>query len=195
MAISSYAWHSMWKADWRVADENHAMEWLQISMLAAAAGAYFIRSYHAAKVVDRFTWAVMMLICLCFMLRELDLELLLPDPVAVLIERGLRIVVVVAWLILGAFAWQHRRELVGNTLLFIKSLPGIFILAGGVLYVIAWPLDRTHVLPLSDRQAMFVEELIECHATMLLLIAAVSNWRKRQLAGDSVTERLPLVTS
>lgn len=170
--VTSILWYVAWRRNPKIAAEHHLLEWVQAAALIVAA-ALFINSWRrAANVVDRFAWFGLGLVCLTIAMRELAIRRLVADPIGNILHQSIRGLSVAAWVGYFIIAAGHRRVLVTGFVAFCRSSNGRLAIAGGVFFFAGWPFDRLKYT-LLGLSSVFVEEMLEFHASMLLLLAGV----------------------
>jgi hypothetical protein len=76
------------------------------------------------------------------------------------------------WLCLLILARRHARAISRVFVKWLRSPAGWAMIAGGIFYGLTWPLDK-HLLNLPGPLNMFLEELSDSIATMLILLSSV----------------------
>lgn len=146
------------------------MEWVQIVFLLLAAGGFAWKLRQRPILEDRLTWWGMLLLVLFFAERELDIRVVTRLPIAMQAEKGFRIAIELAILWFLFRAVPRWPALLRNLPRFLASRCCVAFVTGCFLYVVASQIDRLHSAEHFRRE--FAEELVEFHATFLLLIAS-----------------------
>jgi hypothetical protein len=182
---TSYAWWLLWSFDYSVASEGRLMEWGQAGFLVAAAAVLIGHLRSRPGLEDRLAWWGLSLLFLSLASREIEMRLLSRTQPVLMTEKGLRVLLAVAWVWYGFRAVPRWPEMLRYLRPFLSSRTGLLFMAGAGLYLFSWFFDKNHRIPFLTRQ--FVEELIEFHATFLMLCAAL-------LAQPLKTQSEPAIT-
>lgn len=167
----SYVWYLGWEHNRRIGAENGPLEWAQIGMLACAAAICLANWLRSRPIEHRICWFGAGLLSVSIIVRELDIAEF-PIGGATQLELLLRLAVVAAWIALAW--WTARNGSVLRTLAkaMLFSWSSMLLMAGIALYISTWPFD--HIKFTDKNTSRFIEELIEFHATALLLLSALT---------------------
>lgn len=160
-------------------DENGIFESGQVALLCIGALGYWWLAV-AGVMETRLVHGTLGLLCISFVLRELDVEhLSVPELVKLLgsgIGRNLLLLCLWVWLA-GLYC-----RLIPNKVAFVKdfcrSRTGIAVLVCGTLLILSALLDRGY-LPLPHLRLL--EELVEIHAYLMLVLPALARAKSRLL--------------
>jgi hypothetical protein len=69
----------------------------------------------------------------------------------------------------------------GSFLVWIKGSQGVFLIVGGIFYLVADLFDKK-MFPMRFEEHIFVEESLELYATIFMAASAVSSlvWARKQ---------------
>jgi hypothetical protein len=153
------------------AAEDHWLEWVQVLLLLATAILH-------ARSAGRSGWPAVLhvglgLLTLSFAVREVDIDRLGSSPNWLLAERVIRAGVGVLWLWWGWRMWRRRGAVWALWPGVLRELWVHLTLIAGVLFVVAWLLDR-ELLPLAKDLSRFLEEMVELQADAAMLAAALA---------------------
>lgn len=152
--------------------ENGLIESLQAG-LAAVACVIYLATVAFEKRPDRLLLLFCALLCYAFFVREVDVETFDVPRALVLIASGkgrtLSLAVAVAAICLYA-ALTDAARYAKAAVQFLRSRPGVLLMAGGVFLVIGELAEKTPLIP----QHVFVEEMAELLGYVLILLSSIS---------------------
>lgn len=151
-----------------VYDENGPLENLQAVLLAISC-IVFLAPVVMQKESEKLTLIFCSLLCYSFAVRELDVERFNVPEVVKFIGSGIgrNISLVVGFTILvmyAGFKFSYYKKI---GILFLRSRPGILLMAGGLLLVIGDVFEKRHFL-----HHAFFEELFELLGYVSILLSA-----------------------
>jgi hypothetical protein len=159
---------------WVTALENGAMENAQALAVFVSLCLF---SFSAARERNskRVFFTGMALLCLSFLLREVDVEDLDVYRVLILLTSGFgrNLLLVLLWSFYLSLVFKHSRSLWQLFTGWAKSFSGQAMIMAGIFFVLGWPFDR-EILPVSANISRLLEELLELNGHLLILLSSVS---------------------
>jgi hypothetical protein len=137
----------------------------------------FLFAAVSSDTCERFFYSSLVLLCVTFLLRELDMEDYGLHPVITGLTSGPG-----RNLLLG-FLWAYflllflRGPQDSSRVLYewIRSLEGRLMMAAGFFFLSAWPLDR-EMFQMSSHTSRVLEELLELNGYFLFGLSSVSTY-------------------
>jgi len=171
-------WLALYLAGYRIAHENGLMENQQALCLALAALMFALAARGQSTRPDKLFCVSLMLFCFMFLLRELELKgERAPHWVQfILTSKPKKILLASCWLLLLIVALRHVRPICQAFVRWLRTPAGCIMIVGGIFYGLTWPFDK-ELFNLPKSQNMFLEELGDSIATMLILLSGVWTWR------------------
>jgi len=164
--------------DVAVYDENGPLENLQAFLLAISC-ILFLVPVVMQKNSEKLLLTFCSLLCYGFVLRELDVERFDVPEVVKFIGSGIgrNISLIVGFTIIVIYAGFRFSYYKRAGILFLKSRPGILLMAGGLLLVIGDLFEKRHFI-----HHAFFEELFELSGYVSILLSAIAANCKRTLS-------------
>jgi hypothetical protein len=180
IALCAGLWIALYLAGYRIAQENGWMENQQALCLAGATLMFAIVSRRQTFTPEKLFCISLALFCFTFLLREIELPGgRFPDWARSLLTGKLRRVWLAGlWLALLIIARREVRSIFQVFVSWLRTPSGCVMILGGVFYAATWPLDK-HLLHLSGPLNMFLEELGDSIATLLILQSSL--WAGRAI--------------
>lgn len=177
----------LWTRDAAVVDENNLVETSQAILLVAAAAVHGWRCSSAHWRAGGTIHLGLALLCFTMAVREVDIDQLGDRDIMETLELVLRWMIVAAWIGLGFKVAGVISEWIRNTRQIAGGSVFVFTVAGCVLYLCSWPLDKyPERFSESEDLVQFFEELFQLHGTLLLFAGA---WMR--VTSSSSNESLP----
>lgn len=182
-------WVVLYAAGVPVADESGPMENLQVLCLGVGAALFTWKARGTRRRAERLLYLALALFFVSFLLREIDAEdFRLPQGLIELLDGRSRAVWLGAlWLVVLMLFLRQAQETWSAFLRWVGTRAGRLLLVGGLAYVLAWPLDKRLIL-IPRPTLLFLEELVETAATLLMLFSAVATYQLRTEPQPSPTE-------
>jgi hypothetical protein len=171
-------WITLHSLGFRIARENGLMENQQAACLSLAALTFAVAARRATSRATRCFAISLGLFCLMFLLRELELDRMRAPQALKYLFTGARrnLIILCLWTTLGAVGWKVRGSIWRTFTHWLGTGAGKLMLVAGALYGLTWPLDK-EFLPLAKGTSMFVEELGDSSATLLICFSAALTLR------------------
>jgi hypothetical protein len=161
-----------WLGDAGVTEENRLLENAQVAFLLFAALLHGSRWRRADGVVARDFYACLGLLCLSMVVREVDIDRLGEKAIFAPLEKGVRGLLVLGWLMVGGLLFRHRLTLwMSKRTLFFSSC-SLVSLIGISAYGFSWFFDK-EIFPLVGPVQKLMEESIQLSGTFLFAAAAI----------------------
>jgi hypothetical protein len=198
ISLCAVAWIVLHVAGHSIARENGLMENQQALCLAIAALVFAIAARRHSSRPDKLVCISLALFCFSFLLREVELKGRTPDWLESIFTGKLRRLWLAGlWLCLLILARRHARAILRVFVEWLRRPAGGLMIAAGIFYGLTWPLDK-HLLNLPGPLNMFLEELGDSIATMLILLSSawtcdgvnVHQFRERQTSIVGRPQRL-----
>ena len=170
--IASVCWYYGWLHNPRLGAENGPLEWAQVGALGCAALMSLYQLFRSKLSVPRVGCLAAAMLYISLSVRELDIGDF-PVEGARSIERGVRMATVAGWMALLCWAARRRKPLGAFVRSMLPSWSASLLMAGLALYLVTWPFD--HVKFTEKNTLRFMEELIEFHATIIMLLSALTS--------------------
>lgn len=170
--LTSPVWILLWRNNAEIAGENQAMEWAQIILLGAATLAFARRWMQSAESELKVVFAAIALVLYSFLFREMELHKLRVAPAVKAIDPIGTSVALCLWLVFVALCYKRLPALPKRGLPLLRTTWGMLLALGAALYLCSWPFDRLHVT-MAGLSGVFLEELMEFHATSLFGVAGI----------------------
>ncbi|WP_374088851.1 hypothetical protein [Methylomicrobium lacus] len=156
--------------DAEIANENHFLENLQLILLFAS-GVAFLQTMMYVQKGQRLLPALGALLCLSFILRELDVEKFdLPQALVFLGSGyGRSILLSGLWLLLSVLFVRDYKHYLTLAVHILPTRSGVFLVAGGLLVGVASLFDG----PVFEFYRLY-EALSEMNGYFLLLVSSLS---------------------
>ena len=166
-------WIAFYCAESAIVHEHGPMENQQAICLGLTSLLFLAAARHATTRASRCLVVSLSLFAFMFLLRELELDRTrAPRAIQYLFSGARRnVIILCSWAALALMGWKERRLVWRVFIQWVRMLPGKLMLAAGLLYALTWPLDK-EFLPLPKRSSMFVEELGDSGATLLMFLSA-----------------------
>lgn len=171
MALSTALASSLWRYDQRVMEERHIIEMSQAALLMIACGIHAVRVFRCASMRDSTCRMGLALLCLTLAVRETDIDEFGASTLWPVAESVLRGILVMLWVVLGVVVGRRYALLLPAWRQAAFGSCAVYTVAGGMLYLLSYPFDKTMV-PLAASPSMFVEEALQMNACILMLAAA-----------------------
>ncbi len=176
LIIHSALWALCYSFGWVTPFENGGMENAQVLVVSLSL-VLFLFSAISSNSSERLFYASLVLLCVTFLLRELDME-----------DYGFNLVITGLTsgpgrnLLLG-FVWacclllflkdpQASRTIFSK---WFKSFEGRLMMLAGLFFLAAWPLDK-EMFQLNSHTSRVLEELLELNGYFLFGLSSVSNY-------------------
>jgi len=170
--------------------ENGLIESTQVYLLALACGIY-LATLALEKRSDKLLLLSCSLLCYGFIVRELDIETFAVPQALVVVGSGVGRTMILALVIvaIGLYAaltdLAHYRKAAAE---FLRSRPGVLLMAGGVFLVVGEFIEKSKILPHGD----FFEEMAELFAYLLIFLSSIAgNFFLSRLTIRSITVSVP----
>ncbi len=179
--LLSLAWFLLWRLYPQIAAENQSMECFQALCLGGGTLLYVIQVPSKPRPELKIITAGLSLLLLSILLRELDLAKAGAPEWLLLVGtgKGRLFLLGALWLALLTTALPRFGLVYRVGIAFLGTRSGVLVLLAGSLYLLSWPFDK-HIFHFSRPTDMFLEELVEAHAGLLLLISAFFERRRDQ---------------
>lgn len=166
--VSLYAW---WH-DPTVAKENHALELAQAALLLAACGMHGGHAYRMRQTRIAFLiHAGLALLTLSFALRELDIDRFGDASVWSIVERTLRTLAAILWVVFFSLAIRYRKAISGRLFAILLQAPMSLAILAGIFFIAGWPFDKGLILQ-NVGISELVEETLELIGCVILLASS-----------------------
>jgi hypothetical protein len=174
VALCAFVARQLWQQDISITLENRLLENTQIFFLSLATALHALQSSrqpHHAKV-GRLCHAILSMLCLSIMIREIDIDKFGPQPGWALVENMIRLTggVVWVWLLTRVYGARQRVWLRKTEILWTPT--SILTGLGVLLYMSSWLFDKS-VVPLPTAQSQLWEETLQMSGTVCLFTAAL----------------------
>lgn len=161
--------------------ENSVIENIQAYLLAIASSVYLMTAIFEQRS-DKLIIVFCSVLCLGFLLRELDVERFDIPYALILIGSGTgRNVILTAAIVVilgcAAFRFSHYKAVSAR---FLKSRSGQLLIAGGVFLLVGQFFEKHH----SIAHHVFLEEIHELFGYFLILLSSVLS---SSVIGDSIS--------
>ena len=178
-ALAAATWTALYLGGYAIAHENGWME-NQQSLCLLGAVTMFAYASREKLAPARLFCVSLALFCFTLLLREIELEgESVPAWVTWLSTGAPRNVwLAVLWTWLLSAARGDMREMCQVFVHWLRTPAGRFMLAAGLFYAVTWPLDKK-VFELTRSLNMFLEELGDSMAAILVLFSGIATWRQR----------------
>ncbi len=176
ISIYSLALFLIWQRNSSIAKENSLMENLQAGCLGIACILFLPCLIRPVASIGRFACWSLFLVMLSMFLREVDVETLpVPSSVAWLGSGiGRNLILGTAFVATLLALVRRPNESIGQLFQYAFSNIGAVLFVGCVLYAVSVPFDK-NLFGLSFEFNLFCEEVFECCATFMFLVAATFN--------------------
>lgn len=170
LLVSSYGVFALGQAD--LYSENGLLENMQAAVLAVACLTFLLPVIFKQRR-DKLILLFFALLCYAFVLRELNVEDFerIPEPIRFFgFGKGRNISVGTALILILSVAALNFSSHINQAIRFLKSKPGALVLTAGALLFLAEFFEKGTSFP----HHVYLEEIIELLAYVLLLLAAMS---------------------
>ena len=182
VALCAIVARQLWHQDVSIAHENRLLENTQVFFLSIATVLHALQCSrqpsHAR--VGRLCHAVLSMLCLSIMVREIDIDKFGPQPGWALAENMIRVAggLVWVWLLVRVYSVRDRVWLRKVEVLWTPTsvLTGL----GVMLYMSSWFFDKS-VVPLPTAHSQLWEETLQLSGTVCLFTAALRTIALRPL--------------
>jgi hypothetical protein len=166
-------WSVCYQLHWVTAVENGGMENAQ-ALAIFLSSILFLLSAMRRQFPERVLFLALTLLCLSFLLRELDMEDLGLNPMVTWLTSGIgrNLVVSLSWSFFLLFTFFYRDRLWKAFRAWAISPEGKVMILAGTFFVLAWPFDK-EFLPILSETSRFFEELLELNGCMLIWISSL----------------------
>ena len=170
LAALSWCFFQLWLHDPNIAEEDHLIEWVQAGCLGLAAWTHALRSRSAARASEPwFVFHGMALLTTSFLL---DIDSWDPRALTGPLQSGMRLIVVLLWLLFARGLVRHAR-LLWSSLPRILGMPVVIIaFLGGCFYLASWPFEED-LFAISASSSKFIGQLLQFHACSLLFCSSL----------------------
>ena len=178
VALVAFLWIALSLGVHPIAHENGLMENQQALCLALAALSFIAAACRQSTRAGRLFCVSLALFCFTFLMRELEIRSArVPNWLeSMLTGKGRRIWLSVSWVIMLFIARDCLRNMFSIFVRWVRTPAGLVMIAGGIFYAVTWPFDK-RLFHLETSLNVFLEELGDSIATMLLLLSGVWTWR------------------
>ncbi|PLX85349.1 MAG: hypothetical protein C0617_04560 [Desulfuromonas sp.] len=162
--------------------ENGLVENAQ-AVLLVISGVAFLVALARARGGHRFVLLGFILLCVSFLLRELDVEKFDLPRVLIHVGSGVgrNVIVSLAWAALALYMVRHFRLCMEMLRYWLLSKTGAFLLAGGVLLLLGAMFDRGLA---SSGYGRFYEEMLELNGYGAILLGALFSRARLRKSGE-----------
>jgi hypothetical protein len=179
VGLATAGWTALHLEGYAIAHENGWMENQQALCLLAAVTMFACAGREVPRAARLF-YISLALFCLTLLLREIELEGESIPAWATWLSTGIARNVWLAslwtWLLFAARG--DVREMCQVFLRWLRTPAGRLMLAAGLLYAMTWPFDK-RVFGLTRSLNIFLEELGDSIAAILVLVSGITAWRQR----------------
>lgn len=156
----------------RIYAENGLIETAQAVLLIVASLVYMVTAV-TDKRSDKLIIMFCSLLCLSFFLREIDLEKMNVPSALIFVGSGIgrNTLLVIAFLAIIICALREYACYKQAAFSFLKSRAGYLLIAGGVFL---WVGDFFEVVSPIERHNVFIEEINELVAYVLILLSSIA---------------------
>jgi hypothetical protein len=181
IALQGIVWGALHAAGMPVAEENAAMENVQVACLLVATVLFVWAAVRCPLREGCLFYLSLGMLALNFKLREMELgETNAPAWLVWALDGRPRDVWLGSlWLVLFVLFLRQPRAIWGQFTLWVRRPAGWLMIAGGVSYALSWPLDKS-LVQLTSENLMFLEECADSLATAFILFSAVATFRTSQ---------------
>ena len=164
-----------------VINENQIFENIQVVFLLFGFSLFFYSFIRSTPGSYGILFVGLSLLYLSFGVRELELTEA-QTWIAVLTNPPVRNYwLAAAWAGSLILFFRNMKKTFGSFLTWIKESQGVFLIVGGIFYLVADLFDKK-MFPLRFEEHMLVEESLELYATIFMAASAVSSlvWARKQ---------------
>ncbi len=162
----------LWAGDQSVSDENHLMENSQVFFLMLAVGLHLKHRLTLQLPLARICHMTLALLCLSVMIREIDIDKLGTHTGWDTLEKIIRGVLVLFWVVhvvsvwrcLGAL-WALREKILFSQTSFLTAIAIGF-------YCVSYLFDK-RLIPVEADLSQFIEESIQLTGTIFFFAASL----------------------
>jgi hypothetical protein len=176
LLIYSALWALCYRFGWVTALENGGMEDAQVLVISLSL-VLFLFAAVSSDTCERLFYFSLVLLCVSFILRELDMEDYGLHPIITGLTSGAG-----RNLLLG-FLWacvllsflknpQASRRVLSQ---WTRSFEGRLMMVAGLFFLSAWPLDK-EMFQMSSHTSRVLEELLELNGYFLFGLSSVSSY-------------------
>jgi len=177
--FTAATWMALYLGGYSVTHENGWME-NQQALCLLGAGTVFACAGHQVLRAARLFYISLALFCFTLLLREIEPEgASVPAWVTWLFTgtpRNITLAFLWTWLLLTAL--NDRTEIFQLFVSWLRTPAGRLMLVAGLLYAMTWPFDK-RVFELTRSLNLFLEELGDSLAGILVLVSGITTWRQR----------------
>ena len=181
VGLTAAVWTALYIGGYAITHENGWMENQQALCLLGGA-ILFAWAAHEVRRAARLFSISLALFCFTLLLRELELKgESVPAWVTWLstaTPRNVGLVFLWTWLLLAMR--RDRREMCQVFMRWLRTPAGQVMLMAGLLYALTWLFDKK-VFHLTSSLNMFLEELGDSMAAVLVLLSGITTLRQRAL--------------
>lgn len=176
LIIHTALWVLCYRFSWVTPFEDGGMENAQVLAVSLSL-VLFLLAAVSSNSSERLFYASLVLLCVSFLFRELDMEDYGLHPVITGLTSGLgrNFLLGFLWacfLLLFLKDPQDSRTVLAK---WFKSFEGRLMMLAGLLFLFAWPLDK-EMFQLNSHTSRLLEELLELNGYFLLGLCSVSNY-------------------
>lgn len=165
-----------WPYDKSVVEENDVVESAQALLLLAGCAIHSVRARFQPGTFEQLFHMALALLCLSFVVREVDIDRMGEAPVWPIIEYFVRGVVVGLWvalIVLIVRRREHHAQLWQNDLRAALSPTGLYTAGGALLYGVSFFFDK-QIAPLPPHVMVLFEETLQLNGTLLICAGAAA---------------------
>ena len=171
----------LWVYAPNVIKENQIFENIQVVFLLFGFSLFFYSFIRSTPGSYGILFVGLSLLYLSFGVRELELEEA-QTWIAILTNPPVRNYwLAAAWAGSVILFFRNMKKTFGSFLVWIKGSQGVFLIVGGIFYLVADLFDKK-MFPMRFEEHMLVEESLELYATIFMAASAVSSlvWARKQ---------------
>jgi hypothetical protein len=167
-----YFYEAEINANMEIAKEGQSLENNQ-AILIFVSGLVYLRALFLVQKCHKLFPCAGALLCLSFILRELDVEKYDLPQVIILLGHGLgrNILLICLWLLVTALFLRHHKHYLGIAVFLLKTRSALFVIAGG-LFLVLGSLFEDKVFGVDSHQ--LYEELSEFNGYYFILLASLN---------------------
>ena len=180
VSLCAMIWLGIHFSGHNIAHENSWMENQQALCLLAATAAFVCRAGREVLRAVRWFHASLALFCFTLLLREIELESEWWPAWITWLSTGAprNLSLAGCWMGLLIAARGEMREMYQAFMSWLRSPAGRLMLGGGLCYAATWPFDKGF-FEFTRATHMFLEELGDSMASVLVLVSAITTLRQR----------------